>query len=345
MRRPRISFHGVTRGGAFDPRGGTMSHPNPDLPAVPRTKPGRAPAPPRRRAFWSGGLPYLLLAPSLLMAVVLIGLPIWVLIWTSLHDVSRFGQLLELNGLRNYAEIFADPLFWASLRRTLIWTVCVVFGSLAIGLPVALILHDDFAGRGLARVLILLPWSVSLTMMAITWKWALNGPGGLVNATLLRLGVIDRPVEWLATAGLAFALQIGVAIFASIPFVVTILLGGLASLPEDIFEAARLDGAGAIGRFRYLTLPLIWPFLGIAAILQMIYVFNSFPIIWVMTEGGPANGTDILVTYLYKLSFRFGQLGKGAAVSLVMLLILAAISALYVWIVSRQSRRQRGDAR
>jgi multiple sugar transport system permease protein len=128
----------------------------------------------------------------------------------------------------------------------------------------------------------------------------------------------------------------------SIPFTSTILLGGLSSLPQDIYEAARVDGATRWQQFRMLTLPLLRPFINIAVVLNVIYVFNSFPIIWVMTEGGPANGTDILVTYLYKLAFRFGQLGKASAVSLVMFFILFVFTIIYVWLVT-QGDDQKGD--
>jgi multiple sugar transport system permease protein len=198
-----------------------------------------------------------------------------------------------------------------------------------------MILNDDFYGRGLARVIIMLPWAISLTMTAVVWRWALNGSSGLLNATLMNAGIIDQPIEWLATAPVAFTIEILVGILVSIPFTTTILLGGLSSMPQDTYEAAMVDGASGWDQFRYITLPLMKPFINIAIVLNVIYVFNSLPIIWVMTEGGPANGTDILVTYLYKLAFRFGQLGKAAAISLVMFGVLLAFTILYVWLVSR----------
>jgi multiple sugar transport system permease protein len=280
-------------------------------------------------------IPLLMIVPSLLMAMAIIGYPILDLAWTSTQEVSRFGKLTGFVGWKNFAEVFADPLFWASLWRTAIWTSCVVLGTLAISLPVAIILNDDFYGRGLARVIIMLPWSVSLTMTAVVWRWALNGRAGLLNATLMDVGIIDQPVEWLATASTAFVVEILVGILVSIPFTTTILLGGLSAMPQDTYEAAMVDGASGWHQFRYITLPLMKPFINIAIVLNVIYVFNSLPIIWVMTEGGPANGTDILVTYLYKLAFRFGQLGKAAAISLIMFGVLLLFTLLYVALVSR----------
>jgi multiple sugar transport system permease protein len=285
--------------------------------------------------------PLWLIAPSLLLALFIIGYPVVDLVRTATHEVNRFGQLRDFIGLAHFADLFADQLFWDSLWRTLIWTGGVVLGTIAISVPVAMILNEDFAGRGLARVIVMLPWAISLTMTAIVWRWTLNGQAGMLNATLFQLGVIDQPIEWLATADTAFPMEIAIGILVSIPFTTTVFLGGLSSVPEDIYEAARIDGATGWQRFRYLTLPLLRPFINIALVLNIIYVFNSFPIIWVLTQGGPANSTDILVTYLYKLAFRFGRLGEASAVSLVMFAALLAFTIVYALMLMRGERTER----
>src|SRR6056297_497757 len=284
---------------------------------------------------FKGMTPILMILPGLAMALFIIGYPIIDLASTSLREVSRFGQIRGFVGLDNFIEVFEDPLFYGSLWRTLIWTVAVVCGTLAISLPVAMILNDDFYGRGLARVIIMLPWAISLTMTAVVWRWALNGRSGLLNATLMNMGVISEPIEWLAEAQLAFTVEILIGILVSIPFTTTIFLGGLSSLPQDSYEASMVDGATRWDQFIYITLPLMKPFINIAIVLNVIYVFNSLPIIWVMTEGGPANGTDILVTYLYKLAFRFGQIDKAAAISLIMFGLLLLFTIIYVVLVMR----------
>jgi multiple sugar transport system permease protein len=186
----------------------------------------------------------------------------------------------------------------------------------------------------------MLPWSISLTMTAIVWRWAFNDEYGLVNLGLQQLGLISGPVHWLADPSLAFPVEIAVGILVSVPFTVSIFLGGLSSVPGDIFEAARMEGANARQQFFKLTLPLLRPFVNIAIVLNVIYVFNSFPIIWVMTQGGPDNGTHILVTYLYELAFRLGRPGEAAAVSLVMLAMLMLFTALYM----RLQDKEDGDA-
>ena len=164
-------------------------------------------------------------------------------------------------------------------------------------------------------------------------RWALDGQSGLLDLSLQELGIVRHPIVWLADAATAFPAEIAIGILVSIPFTVTILLGGLASIQRDLYEAASLEGANAWQRFTTVTLPLLRPFVTIAVVLNVINVFNSFPIIWVLTEGGPANSTDILITYLYKLAFIFGRMGDAAAVSLIMFAILLAFTLLYLKLV------------
>ncbi|MBN9237674.1 MULTISPECIES: carbohydrate ABC transporter permease [Phyllobacteriaceae] len=281
-------------------------------------------------------LPYLLTLPSLFLAAVVIFWPVYDLIQISTHDVSRFGQLRDFIGFANFAALAGDPDFMAALWRTGLWTLSVVAGALILSVPVAMILNSDFYGRGLARIIIMLPWAVSLTMTAVVWRWALNGESGMLNSALIGLGIIDQNIQWLASAGTAFPMQVLIGILVTVPFTVTIFLGGLSSIPDDLYEAAALEGASPWQQFRTITLPLLKPFINIAIVLNMIYVFNSFPIIWVMTQGGPANSTDILVTYLYKLAFRVGKLGEASAVSLVMFAILLIFTMIYVRLAMRE---------
>ncbi len=274
--------------------------------------------------------PWLLILPSLLLAAAVIGFPLFEMIRLSVSDVSRFGLVRGFTGTRNFETVFADSIFQATLLRTLYWTVGVVGGTVLLSMPVALILRLDFYGRGIARTIIMLPWAISLAMAAIVWMWALNADYGMINAMLRRAGVISTSVQWLARAETAFPMEVLIGILVSIPFTATILLGGLSSIPTEIYEAASIDGARAWQSFFHLTLPMLGPFINIAIVLNAIHVFNSFPIIWVMTQGGPDNSTHILVTYLYELSFRLGRAGPAAAVSLVMLLIVFTFTALYL---------------
>lgn len=296
-----------------------------------RARPARRPARGTARAA-----PWLLILPSLVLAVLIIFYPFYEILRLSVSDVSRFGQLRGFVGAENFRRVLSDPIFLGALLRTFEWTAAVVGGTVVVSVAVALVLTKEFHGRGLARTIVMLPWSVSLSMAAIVWLWSFNGDVGMVNAVLQQLGLIARPVQWMARAGTAFPVEIGVGILVSVPFTVTIFLGGLSSIPGEIYEAASLDGATAWQRFRFLTLPLLRSFINIAIVLNVIYVFNSFPIIWVMTQGGPDNSTHILVTYLYELAFRLGRPGPAAAVSVAMLVIVFAFTAVYARMQGRE---------
>ncbi len=285
-------------------------------------------------------LAYLMLFPSLALTLLVMGYPVFDLLMTASHQVSRFGVVQGFTGLANFEELFRNPLFSAALWRTIVWTLAVVGGTILVSTPVALILNENFYGRGLARMIVMLPWSVSLTMTAIIWRWALNGQNGQVNGTLFELGLLKEPVEWLATADTSFPIAIAIAILVSIPYTVTVLLGGLSSIPGEVYEAAKIDGSRGLHLLGTITFPLMRSFFTITVVINVINVFNSFPIIWVLTEGGPANGTDVLVTYLYKLAFKFGDLGEAGAMSLVMFAILLVFSLTYLWV----SRRSEADA-
>lgn len=289
-----------------------------------------AASPARRRRVRLPVAAWALLAPSLALSVLIIFYPFYQIVVLSLSDVSRFGLVRGFAGWANFSAVLGDAVFRSALVRTAVWTVGVVGGTIALSVPVALVLRQDFYGRGLARTAIMLPWAISLAMAAVAWTWSFNADYGMVNATLRQLGLITGSPQWLARPETAFPVEIGVGIVVSIPFTATILLGGLSSIPDDIYEAAAIDGARPFGAFWRLTLPLMAPFINIAVVLNMIHVFNSFPIIWVMTQGGPDNSTHILVTYLYELSFRLGRPGQASAVSLVMLAIVLCFTAGYM---------------
>ncbi len=282
--------------------------------------------------------PYVLIAPAFLLAAFIILWPLFQIGEISLNSVNRFGQLKGFAGIDNFVSVLEDPQFLSALGRTAIWTIGIVAGTILISIPVALILNEDFYGRGLARIIVMLPWAVSLTMTAIVWRWALSGESGMLNSALKDLGLINQNIQWLAAAGTAFPVQIAIGILVSIPFTATIFLGGLSSIPDDLYEAARLEGASGLQILFHITLPLLRPFINIAVVMNTIGVFNSFPIIWVTTQGGPANSTDILVTYLYKLGFSFGKLGEASALSLMMFALLLVFTIIYVRLAMRGDR-------
>ena len=280
--------------------------------------------------------PFLFILPSFFIAFLVITYPIIDLFVLSLNKVGTFGRIEGFSGFLNYSTILLqDKLFYEVLFRTFIWTLFVVIGTVLISIPISLVLIENFYGKGIARTIIMLPWSVSLAMTAVIWRWLLNGDYGMINHILSSLNLIDSPIGWLASSTTAFPMQIFIGILVSIPFTISILLGGLTSIPTDIYESASLDGGSYVKMIRTITLPLLKPFISIAIVLNVIYVFNSFPIIWILTKGGPANTTDILPTYLYKLAFEYGDIGPAAALSLIMLFILLTFTFIYAMMVMK----------
>jgi multiple sugar transport system permease protein len=200
-----------------------------------------------------------------------------------------------------------------------------------ISLGVSLMLDVRWLkNRAVFRTVLMLPWATSLTIQAVLWRWILNGEYGILNHLLMKLHILAKPVHWLAQPETSMAVMIYVGIFVSIPFTTTVLLAGLQTIDGSVLEAAAVDGAGWLGRLWHIILPLLRPVFNIVLILNMIYVFNSFPIIWIITRGEPANRTDTFITYLYKLAFLFGNQGKAAAAAVISFFILLSFTLVYL---------------
>lgn len=283
--------------------------------------------------------PYLWLLPSILMMGVMILIPIVTVFQTSFSEISKSGVNKGFNGLENYIEIFNNRIFWNTLQNTLVWTVVVVGLSTVIGFILALVLNQKFAGRKLVRAFVIFPWATALIIQSVAWKYIINADYGALNALLMKFGLIDKYVNWTATPAAFFAWECFVGIFVTVPFVTFCVLSGLQSIDSTLYEAADVDGAGFFTKLFKITLPLLMPSLTVSTVLNIIYVFNSFPIIWTISKGDPANQTHTLVTYLYKLSFTNQRMGQAAAVSVVGFVILAICAGIYMVITLRNEKK------
>ncbi len=280
--------------------------------------------------------PHLWILPSVVLMVAIILVPIIDLFITSFSEVSFSGLRQGFNGVDNYVSLFQDPVFPRVLANTVVWTVAIVGITIILSLGVANLLNEKFVGRRLVRAALIVPWAVSLLITAVIWKWIFDFRYGTLNLALQELGIVRENVNWLAQPATSFPAMIIVGIFVSLPFTSFVLLAGLQAISAELYEAAMVDGANRWKRFVYVTLPQLRPTLTVAVVLNTIYVFNSFPIVWTMTRGEPLNKTDIIFTYLYKLGFEERQLGEAAAVSVISFLILVAFSASYVWLATRE---------
>ena len=276
--------------------------------------------------------PYIWLLPSILMMGVMILIPIFTVFQSSFSEISKVGVNRGWNGIANYIAVFNNPTFWNTLKNTLIWTLVVVGLSTAIGFTLAMILNVQFKGRKIARAVIVFPWATALIIQAVVWKYIINPEYGALNTLLHNLRLIDSYINWTATPAAFFAWECWVGIFVTIPFVTFCVLSGLQSIDGALYEAADVDGIGFWGKLFRITLPLVMPSLSVSTVLNIIYVFNSFPIIWTISKGDPADQTHTLVTYLYDLSFSSGKFGEAAAVSVIGFVVLAICASIYMMI-------------
>ncbi len=274
--------------------------------------------------------PYVWLLPSVVLMVSMILIPIITVFKTSFSEVGRSGVIRGFNGVQNYLDIFEEPTFWHTLQNTVIWTIVVVGVSTVIGFILAMVLNQDFFGRKVVRAVVIFPWATALVIQAVIWKYIINADYGSLNVLLKKIGLIGSFVNWTETAATMFAWECWVGIFVTFPFVTFCVLSGLQSIDSSLYEAAAVDGASFWQKLFKVTLPLVRPSLTVSTVLNIIYVFNSFPIIWTISKGAPADQTHTLVTYLYQLSFTDGKGGHAAAVSVIGFVILAVCASIYM---------------
>ena len=280
--------------------------------------------------------PYLAIVPGLLLVAAVIFYPILDTIRLSLYDV-RLIQIGEFLGLGNYSVLAQDPLFWRVLRQTLFWTASSVSLKLVLGLALALLLNEKFRGRKVFRALLLIPWAMPQVAAAIVWRWMYEPNFGYLNDLLGGLGLMNDPIIWLGNARSAFVAAVVTDTWTGLPFMAFVFLAGLASIDRSLYEAAKIDGANAWGRFRYVTLPQLGPVILVATLVSAIWTFNAFNVVYALTGGGPLNATDIMVTYTYTQAFERLEFGLAAALATITFVILLVFSLVYVRVYGRRN--------
>jgi multiple sugar transport system permease protein len=260
--------------------------------------------------------------------------PVVIMFQTAFQNISPDGFILGWSGWDNFADLWDEPDLGEIIIRTLVWVGVVVGGTMAISLALAQLFNQRFPGRRIARWALIAPWAASVVMTAIVFRWGLGANNGVINVVLHDLGLLrdfnSDAADWLGTPASAFAWMMVVAIFVSVPFSTYALLAGLQAIPADVYEAARVDGAGVLRTYLAITLPLLRPAFIVALLINVMNVFNSFPIIWEMTRGGPGHETSTTTTFMYQL--KQSDIGESAAMSvvnfaLVLLIVLAYLRA------------------
>ena len=274
--------------------------------------------------------PYLWILPSIILMSIFIIIPIGFVFRMSFSQVTKAGLVKGFIGFENFRKVLSGAKFAMVLKNTIVWTLYVVILSTILGFILALLLNNEFKGRKIARAIVVFPWATTLVIQASVWKFIINIDYGSLNTLLKTLGIIETNINWTPTPEAFFAWEIACGIFVTIPFVCFTALSGLQSIDSSYYEAAIVDGANYWQKLFNITIPLVKPSLTVATVLNIIYVFNSFPIVWTITKGDPANRTDTLVTYLYKLAFYNGKQGEAAAVSVIGFLILLVCASVYM---------------
>ena len=284
--------------------------------------------------------PYLWLLPSILLIAVFVVFPIGIVFRLSFSEISKSGVVGGFNGIQNYVDAVHLPAFKTVMINTFWWVISVVGLSTVLGFIIALVLNQDFFGRKAARSILIFPWATSLVIQASVWNYIIKYEYGSLNNVLLNLGIIKEAINWRSSYQVEFLWECGVGIFVTVPFVAFCVLSGLQSIDKSLYESAIVDGAGFRDQLFRITIPLVKPALSVSTVLNIIYVFNSFPIIYTMTKGAPANKTDTMITYLYMLSFYDRKKGPAIALSVIGFVILCICAGIYMVTVMRKEDEQ-----
>ena len=281
-----------------------------------------------------GAFSWIMLAPGVAFLLAFVAYPFFYGIWLSLQDrpVARAGVFV---GFANFISLAHDGVFWQVTQNTFLYTAVTTVLKLLGGLAMALVVNQRFHGRSLVRAFLLLPFIVPTILSVVAWMWIFDPTYSVINWTLVHTGLIDTGFSWLGNQTLAMVAIIVVNTWRGIPFYGITILAGLQTISPDLYEAAAIDGATVRQRFWHVTLPIIKPILIIVTMFSVIFTFSDFQIVYALTHGGPANATQVFVTYAFDLAMWGGQLGMGAAAALTMLPVLAVMIVLLTFYLRR----------
>lgn len=275
--------------------------------------------------------PYLYVMPVLILLLIMYGYPLIKSIIMSLQDYKLTSSgSAPFNDFANFKKMFSDTDFLLLLKNSLIYVIISVVAQFVLGLILALCLKTKFRGRGIYQSIVFLPWAFSSFVVGLMFRWPFNGEYGVVNDILMKMGIIKENVAWLGTPGLSLAVVIIAMIWMGIPFFGIMILAALQSVPDDIYEAADIDGCGMFRKFFSLTLPYIKPTIIMTVLLRTIWIFNSFDLIVIITGGGPVNYSQTLPSYMYSKAFASYDFGLASAFGVLLIVILGIYAVLFL---------------
>lgn len=286
---------------------------------------------------------YLLIAPAVIAILLLSVYPLLNGIWISFlnYDMTKaaapdFGRFA---GLKNYLVVFSNSKFQNAVRNSVIWTLVNIVVQLTLAMGIALVLNEKLKGRSMFRTAALLPWAIPAAISALTFSALYDTRIGIFNAILIRLGILEKGYSFLGNIETAMPAVIIANVWKSTPFLMIFILAALQGVSYEMYESGAIDGAGKVKRFLYITVPNIKEPMAVAVILNLISIFNNFNAIWLLTQGGPLDSTEIMYTYAYRRAFVDHKFGYAAAVSVVIFVIIAILTILYVRKISSDQER------
>lgn len=290
-----------------------------------------------RRRGWSAPnepqpfLFFVLNSPAILLLAALVLYPIVYSFWLSLHAYNlRQPTRVRFIGLDNYTTILSSDQFWSAASNTAVFCVASISLTVLLGTLLALLLNEPFPGRGILRAVMLLPWAIPPVVNGLIWQWLLDGQYGLINAVLVGGGLLSEPQAWLSQTGTAMPALILAQVWNHVPFVAVVMLAALQTVPDELYDAARLEGANLLQRFRYVTLPWLSHALLLVLVTQTMVALRTFDIIYVLTGGGPGSATTVIAWLTYVTTFNLTDFGRGNAYAYIIALITMGLSLLYI---------------
>jgi multiple sugar transport system permease protein len=304
-----------------------------------------APAMPHRISLLQsrGFLGLLFMLPAAVFLLVFLTYPLGLGVWLGFTD-TRIGRAGVFIGLENYESLWNDSLFWLVVFNTVLYTVVASVLKFALGLWLALLLNEHLPFKAFIRAVVLLPWVVPTVLSAIAFWWIYDAQFSIISWTLIKLGIIDTPINFLGDMNNARATVIFTNVWRGIPFVAITLLAGLQTISPSLHEAATLDGATSWQRFWHITLPMLSPLIAVVMTFSVLFTFTDFQLIYVLTRGGPLNATHLMATLSFQRAIPGGQLGEGAAIAVAMVpFLLAAILFSYFGLQRRKWQQGGSD--
>ncbi len=301
----------------------------------PVTRPGRR----RRLSDSDSFLAWIFLLPSVVYIIGLVALPFGLAIAFALSDVSAGDPSYDWAGFDAFRRAFDDPVFWQSLGNTFVFTAVSMVLIVVLGKILANILVADFRGKWVVRFLVLLPWTTPVALSSVAWLWLLDSIFSPIDWVLRNLGLIEANMYWLGKPDLAIASVIAVHVWRLTPLAAVIMMAGLVSIPKDVDEAARVDGAGFWRRMFEITVPLTLPVMAVAALFGAVLTFTDMAVVYVLTRGGPTNSTQVLASWAYIRGIEGGDVAQGAAIALFLFPLLLAAAVLILRAVRRMEVR------